>query len=166
MGWLCCCQSHWRGSWSDSSDLNPFNINAEEQSNRLLLLCGHLFQWKKFHAVLRSSSRRPWLSLAALPRHFWSPEKAGLLELDFEALVTLRNCICILSHQRISQQPTASAVGYFWKKLIISLQQSHIQASHFNLKLMLYHVWSQFCSSGLVYYEYILYYNIYIWIYS
>ena len=47
MGWLCRCQSHWRGSWSDSLDLNPFNINAEEQSNRLLLLCGHLFQWKK-----------------------------------------------------------------------------------------------------------------------
>ena len=125
-----------------------------------------LIPWKKIHAVLHSSSRSPRLSLAALPRHFQSPEKAGLLELDSEALVTLQNCICILSHQRISQPPTASAVGYFWKRLIISLQQSHIQASHFNLKLMLYHVWSQFCSSGLVYYEYILYYNIYIWIYS
>ena len=152
------------------------------QSNQLLLVCGHLFQWENSmawsmasHAVQRSSSWT-WKSLLSLagpkvdlflgrfpkgPLHFWSPEGAESLKVDPEALVTLQNGNHSMYIQVVSKNLAATHLpGYLWVRLIMSLQQCHVQVLLFKLKLMLYHVVavseSQFTTSTLW---------IHIWIY-
>ena len=169
MGWLCCCGNA-ASPTEEEADLTPWTWTPSISMQRSSLTgyyyyvdtysleknsCCPAQQQSKAQMITSSAATafsEPWRSWVTWIG-FWGTCNSAKLYMYIEPSKNLATTHCICS-------------GVFLEKTHYSLATKSHSGFAFQFEAHAVSCMASICSSGLVYYEYILYYYIYIWIYS